>query len=803
MEKILKIFEPQSSKNIVNNFNGIYPPPKGTFYNIMQFDKTINLSTLEPLSKYNKKIIVGDGAFSEVYLLRHVTTKRIYAIKKMDKLQVKKLTNDFQLIYNEIKIQGRIIHPNITRLYNAIENRTAFYLILEYASNGTLFSLIKKNQGVNENIAFYFFIQILNVVDFLHQNLILHRDLKPENILLTDDFKIKLSDFGWSTDISDERQRSTYCGTVEYIAPEILKNEQYGPSIDVWSLGILLFELLHSHSPFVVKGLDSNKIKKNIIKKDCLRFRLGISNECKDLIYKLLEKNCNKRITIKEIYKHPFIQKYINKINKEISPIKINTNKKINENIYIVNEQKYENKSKIFYNKNKISNNIKMKFNSEKKKLKNSKNKSESMRNIKDKKLEINKHFSSIPNEPEIDDLLKSKIINSNKTRSFNNIFNSTKINRLLNRTNIDSIVKTYKLRKFNESEILNNSKTNCSINYHVNYNMNSNVNYYFQTDNFNYFDIKKPYRLIYENYLQVENDCREESGLNGKKTIYKIKTKNKTNQNSKRNIKDLDILLTEGINEEPKINIPNQITCLFGKNPLNITLENIHKEAKTDGKITLKDLKIPSPNNDILQYYQNNNTLDMIKNKIKNKSEKKKNLQEKSWNQKIKINKNGKIGNMDVVKDTTYNQNKYKNKKIINIRISKLNNILKGGNLSNRYNEKSFNFKSNTSDIKKKNVSFIFKKYSNKKKNKLTSRNTKIKNSSILNGNKINKILPINIKKKFIKLDTNFIYNANKNYGLSMNIFPSSKSNSNNKNIRNIIKNISYSKIYNTTISK
>ena len=344
MEENLSIFESQLSNNIIKDYNGVYPPPLGSFYNKNQFDKKINLSTLEPLSKYNKKIIVGDGAFSEVYLLRHFITKRIYAIKKMDKFQVKKLTNDFQLIHNEINIQGRIIHPNVTRLYNAIENKTSFYLILEYASNGTLFTLIKKNQGVDEKLAFYFFIQTLNVVDFLHKNLILHRDLKPENILLTDDYKIKLSDFGWSTDISDERQRSTYCGTVEYIAPEILNNEQYGPSIDIWSLGILLFELLHSYSPFVVKDLDSNKIKKNIIKKDYLRFRQGISKECKDLIYKLLEKDCTKRISIKDIYQHPFIQKFINQINKEISTNKTNSNIKVSENSSLFDETDHGNK---------------------------------------------------------------------------------------------------------------------------------------------------------------------------------------------------------------------------------------------------------------------------------------------------------------------------------------------------------------------------------------------------------------------------------------------------------------------------
>ena len=779
MEENLSIFESQLSNNIIKDYNGVYPPPLGSFYNKNQFDKKINLSTLEPLSKYNKKIIVGDGAFSEVYLLRHFITKRIYAIKKMDKFQVKKLTNDFQLIHNEINIQGRIIHPNVTRLYNAIENKTSFYLILEYASNGTLFTLIKKNQGVDEKLAFYFFIQTLNVVDFLHKNLILHRDLKPENILLTDDYKIKLSDFGWSTDISDERQRSTYCGTVEYIAPEILNNEQYGPSIDIWSLGILLFELLHSYSPFVVKDLDSNKIKKNIIKKDYLRFRQGISKECKDLIYKLLEKDCNKRISIKDIYQHPFIQKFINQINKEISTNKTNSNIKVSENSSLFDETDHKNNNKIFGKVFKIVKIDKKKFRLEKKKQKNLKNKSKSTRNITENKSQGNSQFASIPNEPEIEALLKTKILHCNKTKSFNNIFNYTKLEKLLDHTNIDSIINTSKFKNIKKDEFLNNSKTNCSINYHVSYNMNSNVNYFFQAPTFNYFGIKKSYKLINENNSQMKNNSCKESDLNEKVKIFKKKIKNKTNQNSKRKVKDIDILFTDDMNEDPKINIPNQITYLFGKNPLNITIENKHKETKTDGRINSKDLMISTSNNDACINYKDNNSISPIKNIIKIKCEKVKNVKKKINKQKIKNNKNGKTRNMRMLKDTIYNLNRNKNKKIINIKISKPNNILNGGNWSSRYNEKSFNIKSNISDNIKKNDSFFFANYITKKENKFTNKNASRKNSSLIFGSKI---LPINIKKKFLKLDTNFIYNTDKNYGFSIKIFPNCKTNQNDK---------------------
>ena len=111
--------------------------------------------------------------------------------------------------------------------------------------------------------------------------------------------------------------RVTFCGTVEYMAPETVKNEGYDFSIDVWSLGVLLYELIHSHSPFVVKDLNVNEIENNILSKE-LRFKKGVSLEYRDLTEKLLIKDAKNRIKIEDIYNHPFILKYINMINKAI-----------------------------------------------------------------------------------------------------------------------------------------------------------------------------------------------------------------------------------------------------------------------------------------------------------------------------------------------------------------------------------------------------------------------------------------------------------------------------------------------------
>lgn len=123
----------------------------------------------------------------------------------------------------EVDIHRRLKHENIIRLYNSLEDNNYIYLVLEYASKGNLFYLIRNKKVLTENETFYFFIQACAGIYFLHKNGLIHRDIKPENLLISNDNMLKVCDFGWCVQTqSTFEERSTFCGTLEYMAPEML-----------------------------------------------------------------------------------------------------------------------------------------------------------------------------------------------------------------------------------------------------------------------------------------------------------------------------------------------------------------------------------------------------------------------------------------------------------------------------------------------------------------------------------------------------------------------------------------------------
>ena len=296
------------SKIQLKNFSFI---SNGIFHNTIEYDtKKYNLQNFYKLTDDFIPIELGSGAYGHVYLVSDNENKK-YALKVINKNKINRFFGNCDIVYNEIDIHSKLEHKNIIKLYNTEETEDEINILLEYASKGNLYNLITENKGFNEEKSFEFFIQIVDAVYFLHMNQIIHRDIKPENILITEDNILKLSDFGSAKNLT-LKKRNSFCGTVEYMAPEIIGSENYDFSVDIWSLGILLYELLMGYSPF--KDKNAKTIMTNI-KMHELKYEKNISEDCKDLINKLLEVNPEKRINIKDILSHKFIQNNVEKKN--------------------------------------------------------------------------------------------------------------------------------------------------------------------------------------------------------------------------------------------------------------------------------------------------------------------------------------------------------------------------------------------------------------------------------------------------------------------------------------------------------
>lgn len=192
------------------------------------------------------------------------------------------------------------------------------YLLLEYCANGNLFNYLRsdRNPKLSKDQLMNIFTKVCQSVAFMHVNKMIHRDIKPENILLDDQLNPKLCDFGWSIELKKNEKRQTFCGTYEYMAPEIFESETYFSAVDVWSLGILLYELFHGRSPFVGNSIFS--IYKNIIKESIV-FDAGFDDDGKDLVQRILRLNPSERPTVAEMLEHPFLKKSLERLTASSS----------------------------------------------------------------------------------------------------------------------------------------------------------------------------------------------------------------------------------------------------------------------------------------------------------------------------------------------------------------------------------------------------------------------------------------------------------------------------------------------------
>lgn len=301
-------------------------------------DSLPNFSELSP--RYTILSKLGEGAFSKVYKALDNDLNVYVAIKIIDKSSMS--SSQIDSVFKEISIMRRLDHPNVVKLYNYINTESYTMLMIEFISGGELFNQIVKYTYFSEELSRHIILQVVKAIDYLHSEVgVVHRDIKPENLLFEkiefipslggprrrrsdDDTKIdeglfrpdiggasvgciKLADFGLSKVLWDSNTK-TPCGTASYTAPEIVKDEAYSKSVDMWAIGCVLYTLLCGFPPFY--DTDPKTLTQKVAKGEYTFLSPWwdeVSKEAKDLVSHLLTVDPSQRYGTDDVLNHPWI----------------------------------------------------------------------------------------------------------------------------------------------------------------------------------------------------------------------------------------------------------------------------------------------------------------------------------------------------------------------------------------------------------------------------------------------------------------------------------------------------------------
>uniref|UniRef100_A0A8C5QTJ2 non-specific serine/threonine protein kinase n=1 Tax=Leptobrachium leishanense TaxID=445787 RepID=A0A8C5QTJ2_9ANUR len=245
---------------------------------------------------------LGKGKFGNVYLAREKQTKFILALKVLFKSHLEKAGVEHQL-RREVEIQSHLRHPNILRLYGYFHDATRVYLILDYAPRGELYRELQRCSKFDDQRSATYITELADALVYCHSKKVIHRDIKPENLLLGSNGELKIADFGWSVHAPSSR-RTTLCGTLDYLPPEMIEGRMHDEKVDLWSLGVLCYEFLVGKPPFET---ESHQETYRRISKVEFHFPPFVVEGARDLISKLLKHNPNQRLPLREILEHPWI----------------------------------------------------------------------------------------------------------------------------------------------------------------------------------------------------------------------------------------------------------------------------------------------------------------------------------------------------------------------------------------------------------------------------------------------------------------------------------------------------------------
>ena len=263
----------------------------------------------KPKEIYVAQTFLGRGAFGEAYLIKSEDTG-IYYVNKRISLECLS-EEDRKKVMNEAVLLKMIDHPSIIKfkeVFMTVKPIKRLNLIMEYANGGDISQKIKTQMPKNfeEKLLIDWLAQLCHALQYIHNKKIIHRDIKPANIFLNNLGQIKLGDFGVSKNLETMKMASTFIGSIDYLAPEIIDGKNYSFEADIWSLGVTFYELMTFEKPF--KG-NFPAIFLKIMKDEIEPINDFYSKEFRNLIYSMLNKDPSKRPSAKEILKMGFIKK--------------------------------------------------------------------------------------------------------------------------------------------------------------------------------------------------------------------------------------------------------------------------------------------------------------------------------------------------------------------------------------------------------------------------------------------------------------------------------------------------------------
>ena len=281
-------------------------------YRLLPITKSVELGLESEPKKTDFTFLkeLGSGSFGRVFLVQHKKTNAQFALKTIDK----RLLVDEEEKANflrEVEIIYKIHHPNIVKLYGHFEDDTYCYLLMEYIEGGELYSYMPESgeQLLDTKQLASIVRDIISAIYYLHHMNppVMHRDIKPENVLINSKMKAKLTDFGWSNYFTPGEKRYSICGTPIYLAPEMIKGTGHDEKVDIWSIGVLLFELLTGEQAWAGENIQT--VQNNICNLK-ISWPANMNKAAEDLISKILKTNPKERPSLKDILNHSFFTQY-------------------------------------------------------------------------------------------------------------------------------------------------------------------------------------------------------------------------------------------------------------------------------------------------------------------------------------------------------------------------------------------------------------------------------------------------------------------------------------------------------------